>query len=166
MTSSKSRGKTVTGRRSDPLDATTDLSSDSPVIRSDVDETVASTDSPGEMIGRYRVKRLLGEGAFGSVWLGFDEELQRGVAIKVPKAERFRGPQDAEAYLAEARTVASLDHPHIVPVFDVGRTEEGSIYVVSKYIEGRDLAEAMQLPASAACSARASCPTLRRCPSR
>ena len=91
MTSSKSRGKTVTGRRSDPLDATTDHTSDSHDSRPSVAETVACTESPGEMIGRYRIKRLLGEGAFGSVWLGFDEALQLGVAIKVPKAERFRG---------------------------------------------------------------------------
>ena len=58
--------KASTGRNSNPLDATTDHSSDSPVIRSDFAETVASKDSLGEMIGRYRIKRLLGEGAFGS----------------------------------------------------------------------------------------------------
>jgi serine/threonine protein kinase/formylglycine-generating enzyme required for sulfatase activity len=134
-------GNKSTGRKSDPLDVTTDHSSDSPVDPSGLTATMASTDPPGETIGRYRTKLLLGEGAFGSVWLGYDEELRRSVAIKVPKPERFRGPQDAEAYLAEARTVASLDHPHIVPVYDVGRTAEGSIYVVSKYIEGCTLAD-------------------------
>ncbi len=91
------------------------------------------------LIGRYRLIRLLGEGAFGRVYLGFDEELRRQVAIKVPTAERFQKPEDAEAYLAEARTVAGLDHTHIVPVYDVGRTEDGSIYVVSKFIEGQTL---------------------------
>jgi eukaryotic-like serine/threonine-protein kinase len=89
--------------------------------------------------GRYRLDRVLGEGGFGRVYLGYDEELQRQVAIKVPTKERFQKPEDAEAYLAEARTVASLDHSHIVPVFDVGRTQDGSIYVVSKYIEGSTL---------------------------
>lgn len=95
-------------------------------------------------IGRYRLVRLLGEGSFGRVWLGFDDELRRQVAIKVPTAERFQKPEDAAAYLAEARTVAGLDHPHIVPVYDVGRTEDGSIYVVSKFIEGGDLAARIQ----------------------
>jgi len=90
--------------------------------------------------GRYRLDRILGEGGFGRVYLGFDEELQRQVAIKVPKKERFRKPEDAEEYLQEARTVAKLDHPHIVPVYDVGRTQDGSIYVVSKFIEGSTLA--------------------------
>ena len=49
-------------------------------------------------------------------------------------------PEDAEAYLTEARTVANLDHPNIVPVYDVGSTEEFPCYVVSKYIDGTDLA--------------------------
>jgi len=96
---------------------------------------------PLEQIGRYRLLRLLGEGGFGRVWLGFDEELHRQVAIKVPTPERFATPGDAELYLAEARTVAGLDHPNIVPVYDVGRTADGSVYVVSKFIEGCHLGE-------------------------
>jgi len=66
-------------------------------------------------IGRYRRIRLLGEGAFGFVWLGLDEELQRRVAIKVPRQERFRGPEDAEQYLAEARTQEQRGMPSGVP---------------------------------------------------
>ena len=93
----------------------------------------------GKRIGRYRLGRLLGEGTFGRVFLCFDEELQRQVAIKVPTPERFKQAKDAEDYLAEARKVASLDHPHIVPVYDVGRTDDGSVYVVSKFIEGMSL---------------------------
>lgn len=95
----------------------------------------------GAQVGRYRLLRLLGEGAFGRVHLAVDEELQRRVAIKVPTPERFRNPADAEAYLAEARTVATLDHPNIVPVYDVGRASDGSVYVVSKFIEGCTLAQ-------------------------
>ena len=94
--------------------------------------------------GRYRLDRVLGEGAFGIVYLGYDEELQRQVAIKVPTKERFQKPEDAELYLKEARTVASLDDPHIVPVYDVGRTQDGSVYVVSKFIEGCTLADRIE----------------------
>ncbi len=79
--------------------------------------------------GRYRIDRVLGEGAFGLVYLAFDEELHRQVAVKVPAKARFRRPEDADAYLTEARTVASLDHPNIVAVYDVGRTVDGSIFV-------------------------------------
>ncbi len=97
-----------------------------------------------QRIGRYRILRTLGEGAFGRVLLAFDEELERQVAIKVPKPDRFQSAEDAELYLAEARTVASLDHPHIVPVHDVGRSDDGAVYVVSKFIEGHDLKQLIE----------------------
>ncbi len=59
----------------------------------------------------------------------------------MPNRERIAKSGDVEAYLAEARALAKLDHPNIVPVFDLGRTDDGACYVVSKYIEGSDLAE-------------------------
>lgn len=92
--------------------------------------------------GRYRLDRILGEGSFGRVYLGFDEELHRQVAVKVPSQRRFKKPEDADAYLAEARAVASLSHPNIVAVFDTGRTQDGAVYVISRYVEGSTL-EAM-----------------------
>src|SRR5271166_4556731 len=91
-------------------------------------------------IGRYTVLRRLGKGGFGEVFLAFDDELDRPVAIKVPRPDRVSQPEDIEAYLNEARILASLDHPHIVPVYDVGRTDDGLCFVVSKLIEGNDLA--------------------------
>jgi serine/threonine protein kinase len=95
-------------------------------------------------IGRYRVERLLGEGGFGRVYLAHDEQLRRPVAIKLPRPDRFVRPADAEGYLAEARVLAQLDHPHIVPVHDVGQTPDGLPFVVSKFIEGSDLARRIQ----------------------
>jgi serine/threonine protein kinase len=91
-------------------------------------------------IGRYRVERVLGEGGFGLVYLAHDDQLQRPVAVKVPHPRLVSRPEDAAAYLTEARTVANLDHPHIVPVYDVGSTEQFPCFVVSKYIDGTDLA--------------------------
>jgi eukaryotic-like serine/threonine-protein kinase len=90
-------------------------------------------------IGRYRIERLLGEGAFGLVFLAFDEQLHRLVAVKVPHARLVSRPEDAELYLREARAVASLDHPNIVPVYDVGGTDQFPCYVVSKFIDGQTL---------------------------
>jgi len=52
-------------------------------------------------------------------------------------------PEDLEAFLVEARILAKLDHPNIVPVHDVGRTEDGLCFVVSKFMEGSDLAVRM-----------------------
>ncbi len=91
-------------------------------------------------IGRYRVKKLLGQGGFGRVYLAQDDQLQRFVALKVPHRNLVVHPEDAEAYLAEARTVANLDHPSIVPVHDVGSAENCPCFVVSKYIDGTNLA--------------------------
>ncbi len=90
-------------------------------------------------IGRYEVIERLGQGGFGRVYLALDAELGRRVAIKVPKPARVSRPEDVEAFLDEARILASLDHPHIVPVHDVGRTDDGVCFVVSKFIEGSDL---------------------------
>jgi serine/threonine protein kinase/formylglycine-generating enzyme required for sulfatase activity len=95
---------------------------------------------PPTHIGRYRVEKVLGQGGFGLVYLAHDEMLQRLVAIKVLHKYRLATAKDADAYLTEARTVANLDHPHIVPVYDVGSTDDCPCFVVSKYIDGTDLA--------------------------
>src|SRR5271166_2661345 len=92
-------------------------------------------------LGRYTILRRLGKGGFGEVFLAYDEDLDRPVAIKVPNPERISRPEDIEAYLNEARILASLDHSHIVPVHDIGRTDDGLCFVVSKFIEGSDLAK-------------------------
>jgi serine/threonine protein kinase len=94
-----------------------------------------------ERIGRYRIEKLLGKGGFGQVYLAHDDQLQRLVAIKVPHARLVTQTSDAEAYLTEARTVANLDHPNIVPVHNVGSTPNIPCFVVSKYIDGTDLVE-------------------------
>src|SRR5205823_4419099 len=90
-------------------------------------------------LGRYRVTARLGAGAFGVVYKAHDDDLERDVAIKVPHRHRIATAADVEAYLAEARMLATLDHPGIVPVHDVGRTADGLCYVVSKFVAGQDL---------------------------
>jgi serine/threonine protein kinase len=103
----------------------------------DPNETRTASDSlrqssapPPECVSRYRIEKTLGEGSFGTVYQAHDEELHRSVALKV-----FRRPN---ASLDEARIVASLDHPNIVPVYDVGAG-----FVVSKLIDGATLADRM-----------------------
>src|SRR5262249_35650076 len=100
--------------------------------------------TPPRRIGRYRIERGLGQGGFGHGYLAHDEQLGRPVAIKVPPARPVAQAGDAEAYLTEARTVANLDHPHIVPVYDVGSTEGCPCFIVSKHIDGTDLATRLQ----------------------
>src|SRR5947209_2674689 len=85
-------------------------------------------------VGRYRVERLLGEGGFGRVYLAQDEQLNRPVAIKVPHPKLVARPEQAAAYLTEAQNVANLDHPNIVPVYDVGSTPDCPCFIVSTFI--------------------------------
>ncbi len=97
-----------------------------------------------ERIGRYRIERVLGHGGFGTVFLAHDEQLNRSVAVKVPHADRVALPQEVELYQTEARIVASLEHPHIVPVYDVGSSAEFPFFIVSKYVDGTDLAKRLK----------------------
>ena len=104
-------------------------------------------------IGRYRVERLLGRGGFGLVYLAFDEQLGRPVAIKVLHPELVTDADQAASFRTEARSVASLDHPHIVPVYDVGSTAEFPCFVVSKYVEGVSLSSRLKQSKFSPCQA-------------
>ena len=107
-------------------------------------------------LGRYEVRRLLGAGGFGAVYLGHDSQLDRPVAIKLLRAggrqpadpgrqpaDPSRQRADAERSRQEARRLAQLHHPGIVAVHDIG-VHEGSVYIVSDYLEGGDLRSWMQ----------------------
>jgi serine/threonine protein kinase/formylglycine-generating enzyme required for sulfatase activity len=97
-----------------------------------------------EHVGPYRVESLLGAGGFGCVYLAYDEQLQRHVAVKVPHPDRITTAEEAGACLAEARTAAKLDHPSIVPVYHVGSTPKHPCFIVSKLIEGCTLAQKLR----------------------
>jgi serine/threonine-protein kinase len=95
---------------------------------------------PPQRVGRYTVLGVLGRGGFGMVYRARDTELQRDVAIKVWRPDRFATEEEAENLLGEARAVARLKkHPSIVAVYDVGRQADGSPFVVLEYIEGHTL---------------------------
>jgi serine/threonine-protein kinase len=92
----------------------------------------------GTLVGRYRIVSLLARGGMGDVYRAADPRLGRDVALKtLPKAEPDDG-QAIERFLQEARITASLDHPNIVKVFDVGMSN-GLPYLVSELLEGETL---------------------------
>ena len=91
------------------------------------------------MIGRYRLQSLLGEGGFGRVFLAWDDELQRLVAIKIPRVDVFRSTLQVESFLNEAQLAAGLQHPGIVTVFDIGRQTDGLFFIVLEFIDGQSL---------------------------
>jgi len=109
------------------------------------------------LAGRYRLDDLIAEGGTAQVWKGYDLELQRVIAVKVPKPSRLGS---VAGFIAEARRVARLKHPGIVPIFDtrgcaVQPDREGAAcFLVSEYVEGGSLADLIAkgpiLPADAA----------------
>ena len=94
-------------------------------------------------IGRYRVRRILGGGRFGTVYEAFDELLHRTVAVKQPHPGAL-SEAETDLFAAEAQHLAQLNHPGVVPVYDFGIAENGSGYVVTRWIDGLTLAEALQ----------------------
>jgi eukaryotic-like serine/threonine-protein kinase len=89
------------------------------------------------LVNRYRLDHLIAEGGFAQVWRAYDKELQRIVAVKIPKPSRL---ESTDSFLAEARRVARLKHPGIVPVHDVG-VENGTCFIVSEFVEGGSLGD-------------------------
>jgi serine/threonine protein kinase/serine phosphatase RsbU (regulator of sigma subunit) len=87
-------------------------------------------------IGRYEIRGLLGRGGFGAVYHGYDVQLDREVAIKVPLLESKEEFQ--KLFLQEARQLAQLTHPSIVTVHDIG-VDDGLCYIVSEFLAGTDL---------------------------
>jgi WD40 repeat protein len=91
-------------------------------------------------LGRFDLQAVVGTGAFGTVYKAADPQLGRTVAIKVPRPGAAGSPQDAERLLREARSVAQLRHPGIVPVHEVGQAD-GAPFIVSEFVEGVTLAD-------------------------
>jgi serine/threonine protein kinase/formylglycine-generating enzyme required for sulfatase activity len=96
-----------------------------------------------EKLGRFLIRKLLGRGGFGEVYLAFDEQLRREVAIKLTFGSRV-GPKAVDMFLKEAQMLAELEHPNIVPVYEIGTTERNDIFIVSKLIDGMDLASRIE----------------------
>ena len=96
-------------------------------------------DTP-ERFGRFEVRRELGRGAYGVIFLAFDPRLRRHVALKLPRPEVMVTAEIRARFEREARAAAGLDHPNLVPVFEAGT--EGSIsYITSAYCPGPTLSE-------------------------
>jgi serine/threonine protein kinase len=90
-------------------------------------------------IGRFELVARIGLGGFGTVWKARDTELERTVAVKIPRKGQL-APHEVEQFLREARAAAQLRHPNIVPVHEVGR-EEDTIFIVSDLIRGVSLCD-------------------------
>ncbi|MEZ6052941.1 MAG: bifunctional serine/threonine-protein kinase/formylglycine-generating enzyme family protein [Planctomycetaceae bacterium] len=110
-------------------------------------DTSQSDDAEGGQIfpklGRYQILKVLGQGAFGTVYLARDPHLDRKVAIKVAKTGVLSGKQDVDRFMREAKAAAQLRHPNIVPVYEYERLPHSS-YIAYEFIEGRTLGDLMK----------------------
>jgi serine/threonine protein kinase len=104
------------------------------------------TPPPGpvpEQLGRYRIVKKLGQGGMGAVYLAHDTQLDRPVALKVPHFGPDAGTQVLERFYREARAAATIHHPNLCPVYDVGESL-GIHYLTMAYIEGKPLSDYIQ----------------------
>src|SRR6478672_446754 len=94
-----------------------------------------------EQLGnRYQIVRTLGAGAFGAVYLARERDLHRLVAIKVLRSDRAWSDAERERLVREARTLANLSHPAVVPLLAFGESN-GVVYMVMPYVSGQTLAD-------------------------
>jgi WD40 repeat protein len=94
--------------------------------------------APIEIDG-FEIRRPLGAGGHGSVWLAFDARLQREVAVKIPHLEFLLTPGLRDRFISEAQAAARLDHPNLIPVYEAGEAS-GACYLISAYCDGPTLA--------------------------
>src|SRR5258708_1244694 len=90
-------------------------------------------------LGPYEILAPIGSGGMGEVYPARDRRLERVVAIKVLTPSLLERPDARSRFEREARAVASLDHPHICTLFDIGH-DEGVDFLVMQYLEGDTLA--------------------------
>ncbi len=96
--------------------------------------------SPDELpqLGKFQLLEKLGHGAYGAVYKARDIETDRFVAVKIPRSGLILDDGDSNRFLREGRAAAQLDHPAIVPIYEVGRTDDFP-YIVSRFVEGMTL---------------------------
>jgi serine/threonine protein kinase len=95
--------------------------------------------SVGARLGPYEIQSAIGAGGMGEVYRARDTRLDRTVAIKILPSHLASRPELRERFEREARTVASLNHPNICTLFDVGH-QDGTDFLVMEYLEGETLA--------------------------
>ncbi|HWO22986.1 MAG TPA: serine/threonine-protein kinase [Kofleriaceae bacterium] len=99
---------------------------------------------PGQTIGGYRILDKLGEGGMGKVYAAAHELLGKKVAIKVLLPQHSQNAELVQRFFNEARAATRINHPGIVEIFDFGRDQDGSAYIVMEYLRGESLAARLE----------------------
>jgi serine/threonine protein kinase len=99
--------------------------------------------SPGSTIAGYEVESVVGSGGIGILYRARQLRLDRPVALKLVEPDVAEEPVVRERLRREARTVAALDHPNVVPLYDAG-VEDGTVYIATRWVEGTELGTLIQ----------------------
>ena len=97
---------------------------------------------PGQMLGNYRIINQVGQGGMATVYKAYQPSMDRHVAVKVLPSQLAESKEFVARFQQEARTIARLEHPHILPVFDYGESD-GTAYFVMRYLEAGTLKDRM-----------------------
>src|SRR6185369_4302418 len=102
--------------------------------------------APGAQLGPYEIHSALGAGGMGEVYRALDTRLSRQVAIKILPESFANDAERLRRFELEAQSVASLSHPNIIAIYDVG-TYNGTPFLVEELLEGQSLRELLELGA-------------------
>lgn len=109
------------------------------LIKDDLADATTDHELRERIMGHFRLLEKVGEGSFGAVWRAQDLQLDRTVAVKIPRREQL-SEREADRFLNEARAASNLQHPHIVAVHEIGR-EGDVVFIVSDFVAGITLSE-------------------------
>jgi serine/threonine protein kinase len=94
--------------------------------------------------GKYRLDKRLSSGGMGTVYKGTHLMLGKSLAVKLIKADLPASPDVVRRFQREAKAASNLNHPNIVPAYDLGQTQDGTLYIAMEYIDGPSLKEVIQ----------------------
>lgn len=89
-------------------------------------------------VGRYEILEEIGQGGFATVYRAQDPDLERHVALKALRPGLLQDPDTTRRFKQEARTIARLDHPRIVTIFELGQVEQ-QLFIAMRLVEGTSL---------------------------
>lgn len=102
------------------------------------------TEELPQHISRFEIRKRLGGGGFGSVYLAYDPVLDREIALKVPRGRSAWADEQTESFLSEARIAVRLKHPHVIAVHDAGQNAESGVFIAMEYVNGEPLSERLK----------------------
>lgn len=91
-----------------------------------------------QKIGKYRIEKLIGQGGMGDVYLAFDEKMKRTIALKILPPDYVSNDERLRRFEIEAQAIASLNHPNIVTIYDVGEAD-GINFIATEFVDGKTL---------------------------